>query len=310
MNELNKKALAFLTTQKWENAQQLLFENAKKSPCHMTFQNLGYYLFTEGLLCKTGKYRNAEYLGFQYLLKAAKSGISIENLCAIATAMDHFFYYPNRAFDLKSPLSIAYESIDAACKLWQSDALIYNRLYLSYLLTKKPKQAFILELSNRLSNSENKYTVRFYLYLLAQSQRINECIACMDRYGKYLDELDLFTLCFLCDQYNRCLALSDSLIKKYDLDSVTQSMVSNVYMWAGKQLPPAWESRNSLQSREEIILRFQFAPEFQPMCCYIDCPIHPNKGTLCIDNIDLQAETVYSYALNGNYTELADLLKP
>ena len=42
--EMNHKALNELSMQNQAEAQKLLFENAKKNPCHENFNNLGYYL--------------------------------------------------------------------------------------------------------------------------------------------------------------------------------------------------------------------------------------------------------------------------
>ena len=73
MNKFEKKnqeALQALEDLNYSVAQACFFENAKRVPCHETFNNLGYYLITEGLWCKNNNARNALALGLKYLLKA------------------------------------------------------------------------------------------------------------------------------------------------------------------------------------------------------------------------------------------------
>ena len=55
VNKINRSALDELSKHNWKIAQKMLFDNAKKHPCHETFNNLGYYLCTEGLECKNNK---------------------------------------------------------------------------------------------------------------------------------------------------------------------------------------------------------------------------------------------------------------
>ena len=66
--EINQKAMDALRRQNFAEAQHLFFENAKRNPSHKTYNNLGYYLISEGLECKGGKVRNALKLGIKYLI--------------------------------------------------------------------------------------------------------------------------------------------------------------------------------------------------------------------------------------------------
>ena len=71
--DTNERALNLLSKENFIQAQKLFFKNAKSTQSHETYNNLGWYLYTEGLECKNGKVRNAEKLGLHYLLKAKKN---------------------------------------------------------------------------------------------------------------------------------------------------------------------------------------------------------------------------------------------
>ena len=87
--EINHKAMTELCNQNFVGAQKLLFENAKKNPCHETFNNLGYFLCTEGLFNNNDdRIRSADVLGMKYLIKAVNIKLSVKKLCAVATAID------------------------------------------------------------------------------------------------------------------------------------------------------------------------------------------------------------------------------
>ena len=58
--EINAKALNFLDKQEWKKAQDLFFKNAKENPSHQTYNNLGFFLIIEGLICSNGKVRKSE----------------------------------------------------------------------------------------------------------------------------------------------------------------------------------------------------------------------------------------------------------
>ena len=100
--EINEKALAFLANQDWKTAQELFYENARKFPSHKTYNNLGFFLIREGLLCKNGTQRNALKLGLKYLEKASKFEESSVNCVAMVEAI---------VFELRSCSKEAEESL-------------------------------------------------------------------------------------------------------------------------------------------------------------------------------------------------------
>ena len=90
MNEerTNQKALESLAKRDWNSAQKLLFKNANLFKSYKTYNNLGYYLVTEGLICKDGRFLNAYNRGMKYLLKSAEIKSSAQNAFAIVSALN------------------------------------------------------------------------------------------------------------------------------------------------------------------------------------------------------------------------------
>ena len=77
-----------LSKQDFAGAQKLFFDNARTAPSHETYNNLGYFLCTEGLECRSGKTRYAGKLGFSYLLKAEKLKCTSVNQSNIAGELE------------------------------------------------------------------------------------------------------------------------------------------------------------------------------------------------------------------------------
>ena len=98
MNEeqTNQKALELLSKRDWNSAQKLLFENANRFKSHNSYNNLGHYLVTEGLVCKDGRFLNAYNKGMKYLLASAEIKESATNAFAIASALNFKLKYSSR----------------------------------------------------------------------------------------------------------------------------------------------------------------------------------------------------------------------
>lgn len=86
--ERNAAAMECLSKQDFAGAQKLFFDNAMTAPSHETYNNLGYFLCTEGLECRSGKTRYAGKLGFSYLLKAEKLKCTSVNQSNIAGELE------------------------------------------------------------------------------------------------------------------------------------------------------------------------------------------------------------------------------
>ena len=89
VRKINQDALRSLASQEWLVAQRLFFKNAKENSSYQTYNNLGYFLITEGLTCKNGIVRNAWKLGWKYLLKAFEMKKTQVGAQAMGVAIDY-----------------------------------------------------------------------------------------------------------------------------------------------------------------------------------------------------------------------------
>ena len=129
--EINETALDLLSKQDFTNAQNLFFKNAKENPSHETYNNLGYYLVSEGLICKNGTFRNAYKLGIKYLLKAANLKDSVVNLCALAKAIDYELRIVPKSRK-EALYQQSYKYLNKAIEIEFSDELKYNCVRLMF----------------------------------------------------------------------------------------------------------------------------------------------------------------------------------
>ena len=221
--EINKEALCYLSEQNWEKAQYLFYTNAKKNPSHNSFNNLGYYLITEGLLCKSGAYRNANKLGLEYLFKAAKLKESQINSFAIATAYDDQTRTADSA-KRNNLYELISEYLRKALKAGYSDEIEYNLLRTESLLN--PNRIRLVEEARTLVNRYiSEESVRLYFELLRLNGLKEEAIECITRYREYLEDLDVLMFYSRYEMYEEGFLLCEDVLKNYSIDEFAASAI-------------------------------------------------------------------------------------
>ena len=280
----NSEALRALTEQQWEKAQMLLFANARYYPSHQTYNNLGFYLITEGLLCKNGKARNAFKLGMKYLLKAEKIKISSINANAIAKAIDLQLRQISNNTEMLCREALSH--LKRAITVDSSDVLRYNFLRFSYLLDTKDV-SLIYQAKELQASFSSQETVSIYFEILRQNARVSEGLDLISNYGHWIDDTDKLMFYAKCKLYEQGYELCDSIYKQYGMDEFFISAIiecclntghsAEADMYISKLRDNGHFGDVHIESsiwRKNIIEKFISNQPLVDSCCYFGCEIH------------------------------------
>ena len=296
--EINENALNCLKSQKWKEAQENFFENAKKNPSHQTYNNLGYFLINEGIECKNGKVRNAQKLGVKYLNRAAGIKETQINLCAIAKAYE----YELLSFSVKTREELLQKSsqcLKKALEINYSPVIDYNYIRSLYLMN--PRDNTLLEKTRKLlTNYVSNESVSLYLELLCNHLLLDEGIRCIEQYKKYLNEIDMLMFFTRLELYDRAYPLCKEVCEhfspnKYIASAIIESCMNTchfeqarIYAKQIKDLEDdfyykgkgVWTRKlfdnmvSSDELRKNLISQYFMLPPFVDSCCYFGCSVH------------------------------------
>lgn len=294
---INEFALKLLYNHDWIGAQKLFFENAKKYPSHETFNNLGYFLITEGLSLKKGISKNAFRLGKKYLYKALSMRNSVINLSAITVSLNLSLARANSSkrakicrkacIITKKALSIKY-----------SNEMQYN--YLRFLYIMNPKNPEVLpKMKILLDGFICEEAVSFYLELLRVNSIYDRGIILIKKYKNILDIADLLIFYTSLGKYEEGYLLCNDVYNQYALNDVLASSIIECCVNTGnykianeyaekflqdeiaihsiskKVLTNILSNLNkSTKYRTDIITNYRCIPAFIDSCCYFGCIIH------------------------------------
>ncbi len=221
--EINTKALLELSDGNLREAQLLFFENAKKHPSHQTYNNLGFYLITEGLMRKNGKTINALKLGTKYLKKSYEISRSAINIFAIVTSINYQLKFLKEN-EKKALYQEAYYYLTEANKYVNSDYTKYNLLRFLYLLRYDNKRC-IEQSKHLVKNNTNDETVALYFNILCKNSLFTEGNLCIQKYGQFIKSDDLLVFYAKSKQYEKGVAISQEVIKDYEM---TNSIIAAI----------------------------------------------------------------------------------
>lgn len=299
----NQQALAFLNEQRWKDAQKLFFENAKENPSHQTYNNLGFYLITEGLTLKNGKTRNAWKLGFKYLLRAESYRASLTNAAAITKAIELRLLHTNE--DKTSLFRAACEHLENARELDFTHTLGYNYLRYRYLLNPRDER-LLSDVRNFVQKRPFAESVILFFCLLKANGMVEDCLKCIsdyaDKYSAFFDEAELIMFYAQYGFYEYGYNLCKPLCEKYDINKFLASAIiecclntnhfNEAITYANKiQEDKACSEKenwcakvfcnlsDSSSYRKELInsYSYHFWPPFVELCGYFGCTSHGNK---------------------------------
>ena len=297
--DINEEALNLLSKENFTQAQKLFFQNAKSTQSHETYNNLGWYLYTEGLECKNGKVRNAEKLGLHYLLKAKKikdTSVNLNNIASVIEGQRNYTYCQTGVENIEL-CRTAYQYTDQAVKLKYSNEAEYNRLRFLYLCDSRNTE--VLSGLKKLSEQfKEPICIEFLLNILCIHAKFHECLELIPQYQNELDEICLMSMYCLCGEFEKGAGLCDRIYEKYVLTPEYIAMLANCLINSG-QLKKAINVKSALKKdvdskkkkaqefcqkidqifdnveyRMELIQSYQFMPPFLAMCGYFGCKLH------------------------------------
>ena len=296
--EKNYQALTALSRHNFIEAQQLFFENAKENPSHQTYNNLGFYLITEGLECVNGK-KNALKLGIKYLQKAAESSHSVLNLLAMVAAVNYQLRTAKKS-EKNALYQIACNYLQNAIEIEPSDILYYNLLRFSHLLDphneNNIKRAKLL-----VQKKASHETVSLYFDTLCKNHQFEEGNKCIEKYGDLLESDDLLVFYAKSGQYEKGCAISQKVIKEYALSESISSAIIECYknishiedlikyinliknendetpFLSKKKIQLiTGSSAYSIEYRRQFIANHKCYMPYLEQCCYFGCLEHNN----------------------------------
>ena len=297
--EINQKAMDALRRQNFAEAQHLFFENAKRNPSHKTYNNLGYYLISEGLECKGGKVRNALKLGIKYLNKASEMDFSVTNVCSKVDAINLLLE------DAKNEEKVAlyqeaYDLLKKALEIDYSDELQHNMLRFSYLINPYNKEN--IEKAKQLTERNSSYEiVSLYFYMLLANSLVKEGNDCIEKFGHILDSADMLLFYAKTSQYEKGCALYKTVIEEFCIDEPIASAIVECLINSGNHKDAKTftstlkneikenqfltqrslriiekNSPSSSEYRKNIINSFCDSSPYFTKCCYFGCEMHNN----------------------------------
>ena len=293
----NHMALCLLDSQDWQHAQQILRENAKKHPCYQTYNNYGYYLITEGILCKNGKTKNALKLGTKYIIKALNIKRTVISVCAMVKSLE---YQIRDAKPVERNLLYqkAYKLLEEGLEIEYSDEMQYNLLRYQYLLNPSDEKN-IEQIEALINNFVTFESVSLYFGAISSRKLRDKGDDCIAKYGKYIDEVDLLMFYAKTKQYKEGFCLCEKVFKNYSMDKFISSAIieccvntnhfdeatlysdeimrmnDNSEFYVGKL--PLKNSINLFSSsnyRKMIIDSYLCVSPYLDRCCYFGCTTH------------------------------------
>lgn len=297
--EININALNLLENQEWSKAQKLFFYNVKINPSYQTYNNLGFYLVSEGIQCKNGKTRNATKQGIKYIVKSMELKATSINLFSMVKAID--YQLRDCTADKKTFYKCACDYLEKALKLKYSDILQYNYLRFLYLLDPNSK-GIVDEVRSLVNNLVSVETVSLYLEILRIYSLKQEGIRCIEKYNDILDEADLLISYAKFGLYEKGYEVCDSVMAMYSMDQFIASaviecclntlnfekakeyseqikeIISNEKQSKKTKIIRAFEKIiTSKDERTRILSNYSLVPPIIDSCCYFGCPIHKTE---------------------------------
>ena len=301
MVDINKKALNFLVNQRWKEAQKLFFYNAKINPTHETYNNLGFYLISEGFECENGKIRNSNKLGLKYLLKAYELKKTSINLCAIAQAYN---YQLRRATENEKKI-IYRQMLDCfkrSLELEYLDEVYYNYLLMCHLISPCDVEV-LAQIPKLLHKFPSVESAILALSVFNINDRFDEGIKILNEYQTRLDPYENLLYCTKFRLYEEGYRFCEEVFEHFNVDDVIFSCIidccvntsrlekAQYYLQCMRERKDLKRNSkiglkkyyidNQSNHREKIINDCIFTHPIILSCCYFDCPIHNNRLDIC-----------------------------
>lgn len=288
----NRNTLLLLTEGKWAETQRNLYANLRRTPCHETINNLGFFLATEGKITRQGKSRSAINCGLLYLSLARCLKKTLKNTAAIANVL----ILKERKYSIKFYKRI-YSLLEGAEDEKISYSLRYNLLASCFVSGSPVDVDKFWECFQKKQSSESLFLL---LCVLATHEDKDTCISLLERYSSLIDIYDQVSLYYICGRIDAVILKVPELLDNYLLDEDITYIIFDSYLQRNLRddallfvkyvlsqyvqneirIKPfkfrsfLYHPSRHLKTVYSHIKHFRLKPSLISMCGYFDCPVH------------------------------------
>lgn len=219
---INDYAMRLLSNGDFESAQKYLYEGKNRFPCAQTYNNLGLFLYENGIGLKNGEHRVATTLGKKYIAQALKLKRDPRIIANIGRILfDEGDYYG------------AYANFSNALRLKKDEELLYN---IAVSLFNSRDYKGCLKCCKRMDNTVID-RIPLYLFSLAFCEK--ESIENLNsNYFKSLinqmNLLDQMNLLYYCGHYYNIEKSTKELLSQWSLDFCEWAILIDAFIKIGK----------------------------------------------------------------------------
>lgn len=292
INELNRTALEklesddIITNKDLKNAEKAFARNAKKNPCHISYQNLGYFYLND---FQDGKSLKGIKESLKYLELAKKFQKSYPNFISFGKA-----YFKLKDYEK------ALENYTEALKMKRNTVTLYNVSLVLYIMNKMDSAYTyakeLYALIQTCDDYEKDQVVALCLYIFQRRdlEGTVKLLKNMDDGLKNSDTLmaECFKVAFLCKEYEiayeywnmikdmwvcNCeeYAMLIECAERLNLEINKEIMEQLEFSkYNKKEFRVKQKIRDDRGYRNEVINNFKYDGDVIDECCYIGCRKH------------------------------------
>jgi tetratricopeptide (TPR) repeat protein len=283
---INDKALSALENNRYETAQKLFYFNKKTYPCYQAYNNLGIYLYDNGIILKSGKVVAARAIGKEYVLKS----LAIKKCTKTYKNIARIFIEENNYELAQYYYSLVYQ-------IEPNDVNLYNRM-VSYGNARDYYEAYK---SGKLICNPSADMIFPILFCASRSDS-SEAITLFKRFSNIsifqkIDSLDRLVIFYLFGMYKSILEMSTGILNEWSIDDGTLAIIVDsvckevstphyVKEWINSftssiDINNAWKRRIGIYLKNEplrtkkindYLKLIQFQPIYE--CGYFGCHLH------------------------------------
>ena len=288
VEQVNSQALDFLCKGDFDSAQYLLYQNAKQNPCCQTYNNLGSFLYDNGMTLKNGKNVSAVAYAKRYVKKAFEYDHSST---VVSQNLGRMYYEENDYINACHCFSLAYAN-------GHNEKILFNKAISLFALHR------YLEAYECFQMIKPLFPEAVFPYLLTMAICDKESLLCFQKTNEYrefiqqMDLLDQMIFFYFGNQYQKILEIEPELNKSWSLRESDWAILVDALIQLGQEetIRPIIEEKlsnydsfyekslyqsvtvllNEVSTRKEVIKEYFNTLSFPQiiLCNYFGCEAH------------------------------------
>ena len=199
---IHHAAMEALAQGNFSEAQRLLYLNCTKFPSYRSYNNLGLYLYENGMDLKNNTTRSAAKIGEHYIQRALK----LERHQTILNNLGRISYERGEYLGAYQYYSQSYEVV-------HDDAIAYNIAVTLFCLHRYAEAYSILkECKDRLKEALLPY---FFSTLYTNETEAKDFVEKFPEEVETFDEVDQLLLFYLCKRYDKIICAAKNLLSDW-----------------------------------------------------------------------------------------------